>query len=245
MVILDKLFGKRSFYLNPITTDIHSHLVPYIDDGSSNMDESIRLITEMHEQGFRRLITTPHIMGDFFKNSPENINNGLSKLRTELKTRNIDVEIDAAAEYYIDEWFLEKIENDEELLTFGDKLILVETSYINKPACFETVIFKLKTKGYKPVLAHPERYTYLYEGFKSYESLFDLDIYMQINLVSLLGYYSPASQAFAKKLFDKKMVHFIGTDCHKMKHLEFTRKVFENEKLVRMIQESGFMNQTV
>ena len=147
-----------------LATDMHSHLIPGIDDGAKTIEDSISLIKQLHSVGYTRLITTPHIMSDFFRNTPENIKEGLEKVRAAIKEENIPVEIDAAAEYYIDDGFMHKLE-EERLLTFGDNYLLVEISYMNPPENLREVFFRALVHGYKPILAHPERYPYWYNNF--------------------------------------------------------------------------------
>lgn len=204
---------------SPLKVDMHSHLLPGIDDGSKSMAETIQLIVRLNELGFEKLYTTPHIMQDYYKNSPEIILPLLAQVQKELEKRQINVRIEAAAEYYLDEGFVKKLDS-EKLLTFGDNYLLVETSYMNKPRQLEEVFFKLKTKGYKPILAHPERYVYMYDDFSEYEKLYERGILFQLNINSLTGYYSPKAKQIAEKLIDQKMINFAGTDCHAERHLE-------------------------
>ncbi|WP_018341443.1 tyrosine-protein phosphatase [Cytophaga aurantiaca] len=221
MSFLTSLFGKKeqAQHEDFIFVDMHSHLIPKIDDGSKSLDESVELIKKLVEFGYKKIITSPHIMGDFYKNTPEIILGGLSELKQRLKSENIEIEIDAAAEYYLDEWFIEKLNKNEPLLTFGKKYVLFETSYMNEPAHLHQAIFSMRTLGYTPVLAHPERYLYLYNDFSAFEKIYEMDVLFQINLNSLMGYYSKPAKQFAEKLIDNKMVDFVGTDCHGMRHL--------------------------
>lgn len=222
------LFKKKSTdKLRPpvdLTTDMHSHLLPDLDDGSSNFQESLDMIRQFQQMGFKKLITTPHIMGDFYKNSKDNILPKLKELRALLAEENIPIEIEAGAEYYMDEWLENKLERPEELLTFGNDYLLFETSYINRPSRLFEIIFKMKTLGLKPILAHPERYTYLYSGFDKFQELYDRGVLFQININSLSGYYSKAAKKYAEKLVDNNMVNFAGSDCHRMNHLNVLEK---------------------
>ncbi len=200
--------------------DMHSHLIPGIDDGSKTIDESIELIKEFVQAGYKKIITTPHIMGDFFKNSANTIMPGLEQLRIRIKEENINISIDAAAEYYLDEWFIQKLQNKEPLLTFGEKYVLFETSFINEPTQLHQTIFLIRSAGYIPVLAHPERYVYLYNDFSAFQKIYDMDVLFQLNINSLTGYYSKYAKKFAEKLIDNKMVDFVGTDCHGKRHTQ-------------------------
>tara|TARA_B100000965_G_C19545418_1_gene737578 strand:+ start:781 stop:1518 length:738 start_codon:yes stop_codon:yes gene_type:complete len=204
-----------------LKTDIHSHFIPGIDDGSPNIDTTIRLILEMKKLGYRKLITSPHVMSDAYDNSSEKILQGLNFVRNELKIRNIDIEIDAAAEYYIDYNFEQKI-GKEMFLTFGENYLLVELSFVDAPKNLFDIIFKLQLEGYKVVLAHPERYHYF--QVKDYQDLTQRGVFLQINLLSLIGYYSKEVQDKAENLIANNMVRFIGSDCHNMRHVELYKK---------------------
>lgn len=228
------LFKSRKPISNIVHLDMHSHLIPDIDDGVDTFDESVEMIREMASIGYSQFITTPHIMGDFYRNSPENILPLLEELKTHLDQANIDVKIAAAAEYYLDEWFVEKVNKQENLLTMGDNFILVETSYINKPNIMEEVLFDLKTLGYKPILAHPERYTYMHHNFDLYRQLYNTGVYFQININSLCGYYSGTARKIAEELIKNNMVHFIGTDLHGKRHLEALKKSMQTKAYARL-----------
>ena len=116
-----------------VATDMHSHLIPGIDDGAKTIEDSIALIKELHALGYKKFITTPHIMSDFYRNTPETILGGLEQVREAIKAENIPVTIDAAAEYYLDDGFIHKLE-EEKLLTIGENNhLLFEISYVNAP----------------------------------------------------------------------------------------------------------------
>ncbi len=176
--------------LSVFKTDIHSHLIPGIDDGVQTMEESIEMINALSALGFKKLMTTPHIMSDYFRNTPEIILEGLEKVREEIKKQGIPITIDAAAEYYLDEHFLQKIK-EENLLTFGKKYVLFEISYINPPDTLYSIIFEMIIRGYIPVLAHPERYPFWYQKFEEYYRLKEAGALFQLNTNSLVGYYGP------------------------------------------------------
>src|SRR6478752_6624702 len=129
----------------PIVVDMHSHLLPGLDDGSKHEDESMDLIRSFHQMGYKKLIMTPHIMGDFFKNTPDTILPALERMRSLVKEEGLDIELNAAAEYYMDEWFIDKLNNNEPLLTFGDNYLLVETSYMNEPTGLNEALFLIKS----------------------------------------------------------------------------------------------------
>jgi tyrosine-protein phosphatase YwqE len=224
ITILKKLFHKEADtpHKQPllITTDIHSHLLPDLDDGSKSLQESAVLIKQFQNLGYQKLITTPHVMQDFYKNTPEMILEKLEELRIYLKNQYIHIEIEAAAEYYLDEAFIHRLERCEKQLTFGKDYLLFETSFDNQPKQLMETIFLMQAQGYRPVLAHPERYTYLYQQFELIEKIKERGVFLQINLNSLCGYYGKDAQLFAEKLMHLKMIDLVGSDCHHFRHLE-------------------------
>tara|TARA_B100001142_G_scaffold330325_1_gene398133 strand:- start:4756 stop:5496 length:741 start_codon:yes stop_codon:yes gene_type:complete len=218
-----------------LKTDVHSHLIPGIDDGSPDMGTTIGLIKKMQQLGFSKLITTPHVMSDFYQNSSEIILSGLTNVRAELKTQNINMEIDAAAEYYIDYDFEKKI-GEEKFLTFGENYILVELSFMEAPKNIFDIIFKLQLEGYKVVLAHPERYMFF--TMKDYENLVNRGVFLQINCLSIIGYYSEAIKKKVNDLIANNMVSFLGSDCHNMHHAQL-HKECQTKKAWHDLNTSG------
>ena len=201
-----------------IKIDMHSHLLPGIDDGVKDFEESLNVIKGMYALGYRKFITTPHIMSDFYRNDPAEIRALCDELREKLNENNIDVEVTCAAEYYLDDHFEEQLKNNS-LMYFGDKYVLVETSYLNPANNFFEMLFNLRMGGYQPVLAHPERYVFMYEDFERYKDIFARDVLFALNLGSLVGYYSKESKRIADRLIKEKMVHFVGSDVHNMRLL--------------------------
>lgn len=243
-------FFKRSTGKNnakepvTLTTDMHAHFLPGIDDGASDMVESLLLIQKMMESGYKKLVATPHVMSDFFKNTPEIILGKLAEVKKAVAQQGWQIEIEAAAEYYLDEYFVEKLKKEEPLLTFGDRYVLFETSFINQPVHLQEAIFLMQSLHYKPVLAHPERYMYLQENFNKCAELFQNGVLLQINLNSLTGYYSMPAQLLAEKLIDLKMVHFAGTDCHAIKHIKALHMA-KSKKYYSKLLEAGLLNNKI
>lgn len=222
-----------------LSTDIHSHLIPGIDDGAVDLEDSIRLIQGLQALGYKRLITTPHIMSDFYRNTPEIIRSGLETVRQELQKRNIGIQLDAAAEYYCDSAF-ERTIGEQELLTFNGRFILLELSYMNPSENFESVTFKLQMLGLTPILAHPERYPYWYHSFDRYAALRDKGIWMQINLASITGHYGSGPKRIAERLIDEGLVDLLGTDIHKVAHLDVFNKALKESSLHKLL-DSGML----
>jgi len=227
MSLFSKLFKKKeklleSADLSVLHTDFHSHLIPGIDDGAQTMEDSIELIKGLVELGFKKIITTPHCMVDYYRNTPEIINSGLAKVQEELKNQKIDILLEAAAEYYLDDDFERKI-NAGEVLTFGNNYVLFELPFISEPPNLGQVLFTLQSMGYRPILAHPERYGFYYNEFEKYQEFVDRGVHLQINLMSLMGHYSPETKKVAEKLIDRGLVTFIGSDLHNVRQLDLLK----------------------
>ena len=221
--------------LADLKADMHSHILPGLDDGAETLEKSLGLVEKMVGLGYQKLIMTPHIMGDFYKNTPEGIQEKLNLLQNAVQEKGWPIQLGFAAEYYLDEWFIRKLENNEKLLTFGDNYLLFETSYINEPSFLKDAVFQIQSAGYKPVLAHPERYTYLYGKFNDLEKLREAGVLLQLNLNSLGGYYSEGAKRVAEKLVDGKLVDFAGTDAHSQKHLQFLQKAVASKHFGKLM----------
>lgn len=230
--------------LSVLKADMHSHLIPNIDDGSDSLETSIALIKGMMELGYTRLITTPHIQGEFYKNSANTILPGLEQVKRELIKQNISIEMEAAAEYLIDDKFGEKIEK-KQLLTFGKNYLLVEMSYFNEHPNWKDYFFDLQVAGYKIILAHPERYSYFFRDWRKYEELKDRGVLFQINITSLAGYYSAEVKKMAEKLIENNMVELAGSDLHNMNYLEALRKSRYERSLRDLIGSGRLINDKI
>lgn len=228
---------KTVSFNNPFHVDIHSHLLPQIDDGSQSLKESIEIIKKFKLLGYTKLITTPHIISDFYPNNREIITEKLITVQEQLKLENIDIVLEAGAEYYVDMSFLTLIEEEEEkLVTFMNHYVLFETSYTEKPIILEPIISSLLKKGYIPVLAHPERYQYLYHNLELYKILKAQGVLFQVNAKSLYD-KSKSSYKIAIKLISLGLVDFIGSDAHRIRDvnkLEFFLRSNTCKKMIKL-----------
>lgn len=207
-----------------LTTDIHSHLLPGLDDGVATLEDAEQIIRNFKHFGYQHIITTPHVMSDAYRNTREGILASLETLREHLKDRDIGIRVSAAAEYYLDEALFKMVETNEPLLTFGEKYLLFETNFITEPFNLKEFIFLATTKGYKLILAHPERYLYLQNNLAKVQDLLDRGVLMQMNISSITGYYSKPVQQMAFKLIDHGMIHWLGSDCHHFQHAQLMGK---------------------
>lgn len=229
-----------------MAVDIHSHLIPGIDDGVKTLDESIFILRQYEELGFKKVITSPHVVSDGYNNSTQTIIEGRDKVRNAIRENGINLEFDAVAEYYLDESMYEKIEK-RDLLTIGDKnFVLVELSYLAKANNVNDLLYKLQVAGYRVILAHPERYPYYYEkDFATYNSLKDRSVYFQINMLSLSGRYGKGARSVAEKLIDENMVDFIGTDLHNARHMELIKECLSERYLSKLLNYPKLLNRTL
>lgn len=223
--------------------DLHSHLIPGIDDGSKSLEESIHLIKELNKLGFQKIITTPHIMSDYYRNTPDIILKGRDLVREELHKQNIAIPFEAAAEYYYDEYFLD-ILKAKKVIAIHDEFLLFELSYLTKPTGIRELIFEIQMKGYKPLLAHPERYPFL--GIGDYIEYKEAGCLLQMNVLSLTGHYGSSAQDLAEVLVDNQLVDYVATDLHHMQHIRLIHKnAKHNQKLFDLISFHELKNKNL
>lgn len=217
------IFSKRKsgkIDLSAVGTDMHSHLLPGIDDGSPDIETSLRLIQGMQELGFSKLITTPHIMWDMYQNTTAIIKEKEAELNAAIKNAGMDMTVHAAAEYFLDEYVEQLLKKNEPLLTISGKMVLVEFSMAYPPQGLKDILFELQMQGYQPVIAHPERYIYLERTRDFYDDLRETGCAFQLNLLSITGYYGKGPQELAQYLLKKSYYDLVGTDLHGFRHLE-------------------------
>lgn len=229
---------------NFLQVDLHSHLIPGLDDGVANWDEALSILKEMRGLGFDKVITTPHVIHDYYPNEPVQITEGVSKLNRLTKEAGLDIKVESGAEYFVDEHFAQKVKQGDHLITFGDDYILIETPFMNKPVFLEEVIFDLQANGLKPILAHPERYVYLQKSPEYLEALAGIGTLFQINISSLIGYYSIEAKQFGKMMVQDKMVNFLGSDIHNHKHLSQVKKTITS-KLFQKCRQLDLLNNSL
>lgn len=211
--------------------DFHSHLLFGIDDGAKTFQDTLSLTKSLMNFGISEIITTPHIMQHVWDNTSENIISRLNEVKELLNQQGIDIPIHAAAEYLMDDNFVKLFKN-QELLTLKDNHVLVEISYINAPIQLYEILFDLQMAGYKPVLAHPERYTFYHNNFNEYQKLKKAGCLFQLNLLSVVGYYGENVAKTAQKLLSQGLIDFASSDTHHQKHIDS----FEGKVLLKDIK---------
>jgi protein-tyrosine phosphatase len=225
-------FNRNKTFLKDLIPDnhidIHSHLLPGIDDGAQTIEDSIFLITSLKNLGITKFVTTPHIFSGIWDNTKSKIEIFHEETIEKLKLHDISLPISAAAEYLLDDHFVSLFQK-REILTLKDNFVLVEMSYLNAPIQLYNIIFDLQVAGYIPVLAHPERYLFYHNNFDEYLKLKNAGCKFQLNLLSTVGYYGKDVAEVAKKLLSKRLIDFVGSDVHHKKHIE----AFSNTVLVK------------
>jgi len=225
MLSLFKSKPKLSELIPSGYVDIHSHVLPGIDDGAKTLDDTQFLLEEMKQLGFTKCITTPHTMNNVWDNTPETISVALTKAETSLA---LPFEIKAASEYLLDESVITKAK-EKALLTLKDNFVLVELSYLNAPFQLYDFLFQLQLSGYQVVLAHPERYSYFHSNKKEYQKLKKAGCLFQLNLLSTVGYYGKEVAKTTNYLLKENMYDFTGSDIHHKKHVA----AFQNKVVIK------------
>ena len=198
--------------------DIHSHLLPGIDDGAQNLSETLFLVNKMIGLGFNQIITTPHVIKNIWNNSRSGIIELEKQTILDLSNKNINIQFKAAAEYMMDVDFLNLFQT-EKLLTLKENYVLVEMSYLNPPIQLYDIIFNLQIAGYIPILAHPERYSFYTNNFNEYYKLKKAGCLFQLNLLSTVGYYGLDATKTTDTLLKNGMYDYVGSDVHHENHI--------------------------
>jgi tyrosine-protein phosphatase YwqE len=213
-------------------TDIHCHVVPGVDDGSPDARESVNLIEYMQDWGIERIIASPHVTQVTFENTPETIAYAMVKLSEELQRRSNTIDFSNSAEYRIDDFFKSQIEANQ-LMPYPNSYLLIENAFVQEPLQLDQLVFDLQVKGFRPILAHPERYSYYYGRRDRYRALHNAGLNFQINLLSLAGFYGKTEKQVAEQLIEDNLVDFVGTDLHNMKHVNAINEYLTSRDLER------------
>jgi protein-tyrosine phosphatase len=218
---------ENSGILKNLGVDLHMHVLPGIDDGAQNMQDSLALIDAHYKAGIRKIIATPHIRIDFFKNTQESIHNAWLQLSEVTKEQYPDLIIQYAAEYFADDYFLTLIEK-REILTLSENYVLVETSLRHDQVYFQDILKEMILQGYQPVIAHPERYQAWHVKPERYAEIYELGVIFQVNLLSLGGAYGPTEQITAERLIQQGWIGALGSDLHRVSQYKYIKDAIEN-----------------
>ena len=223
-----------------LIVDIHSHLLPGIDDGAPTMDHTIGMLRKFEELGYQKLIMTPHIMSGVYDNTSEIILNKLEEVRKVSQDLGLKLILEASAEYYFDETLFERLRN-KDILPFQGNHILLEFSFRNQHTQIDELVFQLKSAGYQPVLAHFERYVYFHSSVEVARSLRERGCFIQVNLNSFTGHYGPDVKNQAIRLLKAGLIDVLGSDCHRIQHLELLENSLK-DSIFHQLSEVKFKN---
>ncbi|MFM7222829.1 MAG: tyrosine-protein phosphatase [Bacteroidota bacterium] len=221
-------FGKRHkeiFPFHQLERDVHSHILPGLDDGAKDEVHAESLIKGLLELGYSKLTATPHVMCDMFDNDADSIVECRNMFVDTLHKKGWELSIEAAAEYLVDEQLEQLLKEKSRLLTIRNNLVLIEVSFIEPPHQLNEIIFEMMLQGYVPVFAHPERYSFYSRDRASLQRLHEMGCLMQCNLLSFGGYYGKSVQQFAEWIAQQGWVRMLGTDLHHERHLEGLRNL--------------------
>jgi len=230
-----------------IAVDFHSHLLPKVDDGVNTIEDTIEILHFFKSKGYQSIYTSPHIMGEGFKNTKQGLKEKFEDLLQDKRIQSIGLKFNLIAEYFLDEEF-ENLLTKDDLLTFGNKHILVETSMNYDFPFVKDYIFELRKKGYIPILAHPERYKYIYsekDFMDIYETYKDLGVLFQLNLFSLIGMYGDKVKSIAETLIEQNMYDFVSSDIHSVSQIKYLEQVQKSIFLERLIQSGNLKNKQI
>ena len=237
---LCKLFFKKKYPLN-LHTDVHSHLVPGVDDGSRTVDDSLAMIKRMVDLGYRKFITTPHISETYYPNTLKGLRARFAVLEKAVKTEFDGVEIKLGAEYMVDQALLGMLKKGEDLLSWNG-FLLIETSFYNLTMLFDEVLFEIQSRNLIPVYAHPERYVYYKNKWDRLAKIKSQGVWFQTNIGSFSGLYGKPVQKMARAMLSRGWIDFIGSDLHNIEQVNVVESALLGEILNKKSRNTTFKN---
>lgn len=198
-------------------TDMHCHILPGVDHGSQSVEESLDMLRAEIDMGITHVICTSHVTAETFENTPETLTAAYEELKKAVEEEGLPVKIYASAEYRIDEYWTKEYEAGH-LLPMPGKHILLENSFVQELIGIDNMMFELQVKGYRPILAHPERYRYYYDRKDRYKALHSASVKFQVNILSLAGYFGNSARDISMWLIQNNLCDMLGSDMHSMDH---------------------------
>lgn len=204
------------------------------------------MVAGLGELGLKRMIITPHFTGDVFENTIQTVDHSFERLKAAMAEQGVTMRVDVSGEYRIDDYLL-KLLREGGVRPLPGGYLLVENPWISEPPSLPTLLDKLRARhGFKPILAHPERYHYYVQNPKVYRELRDAGVRFQINLLSLAGFYGKTVKSTAEGLLEAGMVEFVGTDLHHTRHLHTLRAYLASSDYKKLLRkESLILNDKV
>lgn len=230
-----------------LEVDVHNHILPYLDNGPENMEMAISLCEDLVKRGFKKCITTPHIMAGYYNNTEELIVIKCKMLNQALEENDVPLQVEYGAEYYLDEHFLGMLSSTEKPITLGrnNNYVLFETSFVEQFNKVIQAVDHFRNMGYRPVLAHPERYVYLDTENGRFEKLQNMGVLFQVNINSLSGYYSKQAKLKVEHLIKHDMVSFLGSNVHKDIEAESLDYAMTNPYFRLALESGRLLNNTL
>lgn len=238
------IFNRSRQYpdLGWMQIDMHSHLLPGIDDGCESVEQSVALLRRLEQLGLRKFYFTPHILQDMYPNTAETIGNAFDSLRQEEGVEQLMGGY--AAEYMVDSAFDQQLsQHPKGLLCLPGDHVLIEMSYLEESRQIEKTVFDLQMEGYIPILAHPERYLFYQRDPKKIERFQDIGCLLQLNLLSLMGYYGSNERKVAKYLLKEGMINLVGTDVHHERHVRAMEAGLQREDISAYFKHCSILNE--
>jgi protein-tyrosine phosphatase len=229
---------SKEVNFSQLGVDMHSHLLPALDDGSPDVVASDVLITGLRNLGYKKLITTPHVMADVYPNTRATIESALTRLQNDSAISRGHLPI-PAAEYLLDDGFETILKQQQSLMCIAGSLVLVEFSFAAPPVDFKEKLFQLQLHGYQPVLAHPERYLYWLGNKRIMDELRTAGCLFAVNILSFTGYYGKPCADAAQAMMKKNIIDFLGTDCHHLRHVEMLQQAHQVMPIISQLLDKG------
>lgn len=195
--------------------DIHSHILPGVDDGAKNMDIAIALIEKEIEAGVETIILTPHFRKEMFEPDMEDIWNAYDELLYETRYKNINLYL--GCEFHANMEMVETLDNDLRPTLADSRYVLTEFAHNSTRAFMKERADALLMSGYRPIIAHIERYRATRKDFDLIEDLIEMGCEVQVNADAIIGRDGLGAQRFCKKLMQEDMLHYVGSDTHNLR----------------------------
>jgi protein-tyrosine phosphatase len=233
-------FRKKPQNLFRDMVDFHNHILPGIDDGSKSIAQSLMMLDLYQDLEIKAVIASPHIYKELYPNTPESISKSFETLSPKAIQKNVQIK-GYAAEYLVDDFFLEHLENNTSLLCCFDEHVLIEIPFFGTLKLLEQAVFTMQNMGYTAVLAHPERYANLKN--ESLNNLRIRGVKLQLNALSLMGHYGPEVKKKASEWLTRGLYDFVGTDAHneqqllKLKSLRLNKK--QNTAWIKVCEQQA------
>ncbi len=235
--------------LKVLQTDMHCHLVPYIDDGSKSEEESLHCLKRLQEAGYKKVYLTPHFCFPRYPNEEDDIRRRYDELCEIVEKRRAEEQLTIelagiAGEYRIDDGFAARLQANK-FLRIADKYVLIELSLHQHRMGLANIVFDLQMKGHEVILAHPERYPYYSAYSKTLSELRDAGVEFQLNFLSLTGFYGGDAQKRANEYLQKGWIDYLGSDMHNEMYADAVADACKNKNLRKVLEKYTFRNSTL